>query len=124
LYRVGLWVANELDRAKIVIVEAAMIRGQAFWVFVLFLGMLLLMLVLALKRAHAPLTSDVSGIIALELLYALVIAATCIRIQRRLAALQGQAEQKSIEYISQTVYILAAFSYMATMFLTPHMRIR
>jgi hypothetical protein len=106
------------------IAEAAVIRGQAFWVFVVFLGMLLLELVIAFRRAHALLASDVSGIIALELLYALAIAATCIRIQRRLGALQGQAEQKLIAYISQTVYILVAFSYMAIMFLTPHMRVQ
>jgi hypothetical protein len=98
-----------------------MIRGQAFWLFVLFLGMLLLTLVVAFSRAHAPLASDVSEILAFELLYAFAIAVTCVRVQRRLGMLQGQAEQKSIANISQSVYVIVAFSYMALMFLTMHM---
>jgi hypothetical protein len=101
-----------------------MIRGQFFWAFLLFLSMLLLALAFAFKRAHAPLISNANEILLFELLYALAIGVTCIRVQRRLGMLQGQAEQKSIANISQGVYVIVAFSYLALMFLTMHVPLR
>ena len=99
-------------------------RGQAFWVFLLFLGMLLLVLVTEFKRAHAPLVSDVSEILVMQVVFAAAIAVGCVRIQRRLGDLQGQVEQRSLAYISRSVYTLAMFSYMAVLFLITRLNLR
>jgi hypothetical protein len=118
-------VANGAQRARIIAVaEAVMIRGQAFWFFLLFLGMLLSTVVIAFERAHAPLVSGLSWGLVDEILFSLAIGLTCLRVQRRLGALQGRVEQKSLAYISQGIYLLAAFSYMALMSVTTHLRVR
>jgi hypothetical protein len=86
------------------------------------LAVLLSVIAAAFIGGHVPFISDVSESLALEAFYALGAATICVRVQRKLGALRGQADAKSITYISQGVYGLVVFFYTLLIVLMSHLR--
>jgi hypothetical protein len=93
----------------------AMIRGQEFWVCVFMLCASLSEFIGSLWRAHAAFGSDLSLVLIAGVLFDLVIALGCVRIQRSLGSLQGKVDGKILSTISQSVYLVVMFAFLGFM---------